>query len=31
VVTLGLGYLPAFFGRGRALHDRLTHTRVVRA
>jgi uncharacterized RDD family membrane protein YckC len=29
-VTLGLGFLPALFGsERRALHDRLTHTRVV--
>jgi uncharacterized RDD family membrane protein YckC len=28
---LGLGWVPAFFGRGLALHDRLAHTRVVRA
>jgi uncharacterized RDD family membrane protein YckC len=28
--TLGLGFLPALFGaERRALHDRLTHTRVV--
>ena len=31
VVALGLGWLPALFGRGIALHDRLAHTRVVRA
>lgn len=31
VAVLGLGWLPAFFGRGLALHDRLAHTRVVRA
>ena len=31
VVTLGLGWLPAMFGRGLTLHDRLAHTRVVRA
>ena len=29
---LGLGFLPAFFGRERrALHDRLADTRVVKA
>ena len=29
-VSLGLGYVPALFGAGRhAVHDRLTHTRVV--
>ena len=28
--TLGLGFLPALVGSDRrALHDRLTHTRVV--
>lgn len=31
VAVLGLGWLPALFGRGLALHDRLAHTRVVRA
>jgi len=31
VAMLGLGWLPAVFGRGQALHDRLVHTRVVRA
>jgi len=31
VAMLGLGWLPAVFGRGQALHDRLMHTRVVRA
>jgi uncharacterized RDD family membrane protein YckC len=32
VLTLGLGFLPALVGRqGLAVHDRLTHTRVVRA
>lgn len=31
VVALGLGWLPALFGRGLTLHDRLAHTRVVRA
>jgi uncharacterized RDD family membrane protein YckC len=30
LLPLGLGFLPAFFGDDRrALHDRLTHTRVV--
>jgi uncharacterized RDD family membrane protein YckC len=31
VATLGLGWLPACFGERLALHDRLAHTRVVRA
>jgi uncharacterized RDD family membrane protein YckC len=31
VIGLGLGWLPALFGSGLALHDRLAHTRVVRA
>ena len=31
VLALGLGFLPALFGDRRALHDRLAHTRVVRA
>jgi uncharacterized RDD family membrane protein YckC len=31
VVGLGLGWLPALFGRGLALHDKIAHTRVVRA
>jgi uncharacterized RDD family membrane protein YckC len=32
LATLGLGYLPALLGRDpRALHDRLSSTRVVRA
>jgi uncharacterized RDD family membrane protein YckC len=31
VAMLGLGWLPAVFGRGQAFHDRLVHTRVVRA
>ena len=31
VVALGLGWLPAMFGSGLPLHDRLAHTRVVRA
>ncbi|HVQ42318.1 MAG TPA: RDD family protein, partial [Vicinamibacterales bacterium] len=30
VLALGLGWLPALFGSGLALHDRLAHTRVVR-
>jgi uncharacterized RDD family membrane protein YckC len=31
VVTLGLAYLPALLSRdGRALHDRLAGTRVVK-
>jgi uncharacterized RDD family membrane protein YckC len=30
VVGLGLGWVPALFGRGLTLHDRVTHTRVVR-
>lgn len=30
LLPLGLGFLPALFG-GRALHDRLSETRVVRA
>jgi uncharacterized RDD family membrane protein YckC len=30
VVALGLGWLPALFGRRLTLHDRLAHTRVVR-
>jgi uncharacterized RDD family membrane protein YckC len=29
-LMLGLGFLPALFGDGRALHDRLSSTRVVR-
>lgn len=29
VLPLGAGLLPAFFQDGRALHDRLAHTRVV--
>lgn len=30
LLTLGLGFLPAFFGADRrTLHDRLTHTRVI--
>jgi uncharacterized RDD family membrane protein YckC len=31
IAMLGLGWLPALLGRGQALHDRLVHTRVVRA
>lgn len=31
VLLLGLGFLPALGGDGRAIHDRLTQTRVVRA
>ena len=32
LLTLGLGYLPALVGSDRrALHDRLSNTRVVRA
>ena len=31
VLTLGAGFLPALFGDERAIHDRLAHTRVVRA
>ena len=31
VIGLGVGWLPALFGSGLALHDRLAHTRVVRA
>jgi uncharacterized RDD family membrane protein YckC len=27
----GLGFVPALVGEGRALHDRLAHTRVVKA
>lgn len=31
VVPLGLGFIPAFFDEDRrALHDRLTHTRVIK-
>jgi uncharacterized RDD family membrane protein YckC len=29
-LMLGLGFVPALFGDGRALHDRLSSTRVVR-
>jgi uncharacterized RDD family membrane protein YckC len=31
VLALGLGFLPALVGEGRAVHDRIAHTRVVRA
>jgi uncharacterized RDD family membrane protein YckC len=31
VIALGAGFLPALAGRGLAVHDRLAHTRVVRA
>jgi uncharacterized RDD family membrane protein YckC len=31
VVVLGAGFVPALFGDERAIHDRLAHTRVVRA
>jgi uncharacterized RDD family membrane protein YckC len=31
VAGLGLGWLPALSAKGAALHDRLAHTRVVRA
>ena len=31
VLLCGVGFLPAFTGDGRAVHDRLTQTRVVRA
>jgi uncharacterized RDD family membrane protein YckC len=31
VCALGLGLLPAVLGRDQAIHDRLAHTRVVRA
>jgi uncharacterized RDD family membrane protein YckC len=30
VLALGAGFFPALLGEHRALHDRLTHTRVVR-
>ena len=29
-LLLGLGFIPALFGDGRALHDRLSGTRVIR-
>jgi uncharacterized RDD family membrane protein YckC len=31
VLALGAGFLPALVGQGRAVHDRLAHTRVIRA
>ena len=31
VIALGAGFLPALVGRGGAMHDRLTQTRVIRA
>lgn len=31
VLALGLGFFPALMGDERALHDRLAHTKVVRA
>jgi uncharacterized RDD family membrane protein YckC len=31
VLALGLGFFPALVGDERALHDRLAHTKVVRA
>jgi uncharacterized RDD family membrane protein YckC len=31
VLAFGLGFLPALLSGGRALHDRLAHTRVIRA
>ena len=31
VLSLGLAWLPALTGRGLALHDRISHTRVIRA
>ena len=31
VLALGLGFLPALVGDERALHDRLAHTKVIRA
>jgi uncharacterized RDD family membrane protein YckC len=30
LLLLGLGFVPALFGDGRALHDRIARTRVVR-
>jgi uncharacterized RDD family membrane protein YckC len=30
-LAAGAGFLPALFGRGPAVHDRLAHTRVVRS
>jgi uncharacterized RDD family membrane protein YckC len=31
VLVLGAGFLPVLVGAGRALHDRVAETRVVRA
>lgn len=31
VLTLGAGFLPALVGDGLAVHDRIAHTRVIRA
>jgi uncharacterized RDD family membrane protein YckC len=31
VLALGAGFLPAMVGAGGAVHDRLSHTRVIRA
>jgi uncharacterized RDD family membrane protein YckC len=31
VLTAGAGFLPAVFGRGPAVHDRIAHTRVIRS
>jgi uncharacterized RDD family membrane protein YckC len=31
ILALGLGFVPALLGDERALHDRIAHTRVVRA
>ena len=31
VLMLGAGFVPALVGDERAVHDRLAHTRVVRA
>jgi hypothetical protein len=31
VLVAGAGFLPALMGEERAVHDRLAHTRVVRA
>ena len=30
LLPFGAGLLPAIFGKGLAVHDRLAHTRVVR-
>jgi uncharacterized RDD family membrane protein YckC len=30
-LAAGAGFLPALFGRGPAVHDRIAHTRVVRS